>query len=233
MTETIQLHEIDENELRVLLANLHKIHDNRKSFFAAGLTPVFQNFGELEELIFGVHIFSQGHGSIIFIILSEYLKDTRIATINITGTYVSGMFSPSANKKGEIQIRELLENLTHEELEEYVVQYMYHKSGEIFICPNCSAQYMMRVLRVSKTEQVECQNCKASFDPNELKVAQEFRGKEGETFICPNCSAQYSMSDVQIMKDGKVEWIECINCESTYDPTEYDVAQHLRETESE
>jgi hypothetical protein len=180
MTETIQLHELDELELRALLGNLHKIHDNQKSFFEPGLTPIFQNYGELEDLIFGVHIFSQRNGSIVYIILSDYLNETRIATININCVYVAGIFSPSANKKGEIRLREMLENLTHDELKEYTMKYTHHDSSEIFICPSCGAQYLLRVLRVSEAGKVECQNCQALFDPNDLEVAKHLQETELE-----------------------------------------------------
>jgi predicted RNA-binding Zn-ribbon protein involved in translation (DUF1610 family) len=82
------------------------------------------------------------------------------------------LFGPSSHKKGEVKLREMLEGLTYEELEKFAIVGQHLDDDTIFICPNCKAQYAMRVLQVSKDGRTECQNCKGLFDPTELDVVQ-------------------------------------------------------------
>lgn len=170
--ETIALHEISESEMRALLQYLPELWKKNSSFFDIGIKPIFDSFGETENLVFGVHIFSHGNGSILYIILTEYLKDTCVASFNINGRHITGWFSPSVNKKGETKLRELLENLTYDELEEFAAVGQNLEDESIFICPNCKAQYLLRVLRVTEEGRTECQNCKHLFDPVELEFAR-------------------------------------------------------------
>ena len=170
--ETLELYDIDEYQLRGLLHEIPELWKENSGFFGTTLKPVFQNFGELDNLIFGVHVFSHANGTWILIVLTEYLRDARIASFNISARNLVGWFGPSADKKGEIKFREILEKLTYEELEMFSVENQYQESDVIFVCPNCSAQYLMRVLRVTRDGRIECQNCSALFDPVELDVAQ-------------------------------------------------------------
>jgi len=171
--ELLELYDIDEPELRSLLHEIPTIWRKNNSIFDSGLTPFFSNIGELETLIIGVHIFTHGNGAHLFIILTEYLKDARIATFNINAKSTTGWFGPTSYKKGEIKFREMLENLTYEEIETFSIENQYQESDEIFICPNCSAQYFMRILQVTKNGRVVCQNCNRSFDSTGLNVAQK------------------------------------------------------------
>lgn len=119
--ETIALHDLDEDEMRSLLHHFPDIWKKNSRFFDTGLTPVFGNFGDSEDLVFGVHIFTHGNGVVLFIILTEYLRETRVATFNINARGITGLFSPSSHKKGEVKLREILEGLTYEDLEEFAI----------------------------------------------------------------------------------------------------------------
>jgi predicted RNA-binding Zn-ribbon protein involved in translation (DUF1610 family) len=170
--ETIALHDISESEMRALLQYLPELWKKNSGFFDTGIKQIFSNFGETENTEFGVHIFSHRNGSLLIIILSEYLRDTSVASFNINGRYITGWFSPSANIKGEMKLREILENLTYGELEEYAVAGQHLEDDSVFICPDCGAQYLLRVLRVTIDGRTECQNCKHLFDPVELEFAR-------------------------------------------------------------
>ncbi len=165
MTETVELFDLEENEFKTILNNLGSIYSTKKNWYEAGLDPIFKNFGELDELMFGVHLFSQGQGISISIILSEYNRDTKCSIFNISSIYMSGLSAYSTFKKGEIKIKEALQGLTFEELEAYTRQGVYEGSNEIFQCPHCNAQYRLRVLRVTEDGKVECQNCGVLSDP--------------------------------------------------------------------
>jgi predicted RNA-binding Zn-ribbon protein involved in translation (DUF1610 family) len=171
--ETLELYDIDEEQLRGLLHEIPAIWKKNSGFFDTGLKPVFKNFGELDNLIFGVHLFSHANGARIFIILTEYLRDARIASFNINVRNTTGWLAPTVHKSGELKFREMLEKLTYEELDLFSVENQYQESDEIFICPSCGAQYLMRVLRITSDGRIECQNCNALFDPVELDVAQK------------------------------------------------------------
>lgn len=169
--ETVELHDIEEKELRGLLAKMSEVWKSNSGFFDTGLRPVFHNFGELEDLLFGVHVFSHGNGAKIFIILTEYHREDRTATFNINARNITGWFAPSASKQSEVKFRRMLEKLTYEQLEAFAIETFYQEEEGIFICPNCNAQYMMKVLHVTRYGQIECQNCKRLFDPIELGAA--------------------------------------------------------------
>jgi len=59
VTKTVELFDIDESEFKAILDNLSDIFDKRKDFFKQGFTLIFRNYGETDELLFGVHLFSQ------------------------------------------------------------------------------------------------------------------------------------------------------------------------------
>jgi hypothetical protein len=65
--ETIALHDIDEDEMRSLLRYFPEIWKKHSRFFDSGLRPIFENFGESEDLVFGVHIFTHANGVVLFI----------------------------------------------------------------------------------------------------------------------------------------------------------------------
>ena len=171
--EIIALHDIDEDEAKGILNFFPEIWKKNSGFFDTGLTSIFSNFGESEDLLFGVHIFTHGNGAILFIILTEYMRDSRIATFNINARHITGWFSPSSHKKGEVKLRDMLENLTYEQLQEFATVGQHLEDDSIFLCPNCGAQYLLRVLRVSVDGRTECQNCQALFDPVELEVTRK------------------------------------------------------------
>jgi len=108
----------------------------------------------------------------MFVILTEYFRDTQIATINIDARTTVGWLAPSDYTTGEKKFRTILENLTTEDLEMISIKNLRHASEDIFVCPNCNAQYLMRVLQVTVDVKIVCQNCNQSFDPIELDVAQ-------------------------------------------------------------
>lgn len=170
--ETLELYDIDENHLRGLLHEIPAIWKRNSGFLDTGLTLVFYNFGEMDNLIFGVHVFSNANGARIFVILTEYLKDARIASFNINVRNATGWFAPSVHKSSELKFREMLEKLTYEDLDLFSVETQFQESDEIFVCPNCSAQYLLKVLRITRDGRIECQNCQRLFDPVELDVAQ-------------------------------------------------------------
>ena len=220
--ETIALHDLDEEELKGILDFLPEIWKKNSGFFDTGLTPIFRNFGESEDLLFGVHIFTHGNGAVLLIILTEYIRDSRVATFNINARSITGLFGPSSYKKGEVKLREILEGLTYEDLEEFVIVGQHLDDDSIFICPSCKAQYHMRVLRVSADGRTECQNCKKLFSPSELGIEERIREEGGELFVCPKCEARFSLDELPITSDGR---IECLNCWESFDPTELDVAK--------
>jgi hypothetical protein len=166
--EALELYDIDEDEIKGLLHHIPEVWKKNSSFFDTGLTLVFKSFGEHDNLLFGVHIFSHGNGAVMFIILTEYFRDSRIAVFNINARHITGWFSPSDHNKGEIKLRQILEGLTYEELEHYSIVGKHIDDDQIFICPNCRAQYMMRVLRVSDDGRIECQNCRRLFSIVEI-----------------------------------------------------------------
>ncbi|MFW9974800.1 MAG: hypothetical protein ACFFDQ_06025, partial [Candidatus Thorarchaeota archaeon] len=144
MTETVELFDLEENEFNAIISNLESIYSTKKNWYDAGLHLIFKNFGELDEIMFGVHVFSQGQGISISIILSEYNKDTKCSIFNINSIYLSGLKAYSTFKKGETRIKETLQGMTFEELETYTKQGVYEGSDEIFQCPYCNAQYRLR-----------------------------------------------------------------------------------------
>ena len=227
--ETIALHDIDEDEMRSLLKYFPEIWKKNSGFFDTGLTPIFSNFGESEDLLFGVHIFTYGNGAVLFIVLTEYIRESRVATFNINARHITGFFSPSSHKKGEVKLREILENLTYDELEEFAIVGQNLEDDSIFICPNCGAQYLLRVLRVSVDGRTECQNCKSLFNPSELGISERIREESGELFICPKCEAQFPLDELPITDDGR---IECLNCWESFDPVELDVAKRAASHDS-
>lgn len=170
--EIVELYDIDEAGLRGLLHEIPTIWKKNSVFFDTGLTPFFQNIGELETLIIGVHIFSHGNGARIFIILTEYLRDARIATFNINARSTTGWLGSTSYKKGETKFREMLEKLTYEEIERFSIENQHQESKETFVCPNCRAQYLLRVLQVTEDGKIVCQNCNESFDLAEQNFAQ-------------------------------------------------------------
>ncbi len=172
VTETLELFDLEENEFKAILNNLESIYSTKKSWYDTGLQLIFKNFGDLDELMFGVHVFSQGQGLSISIILSEYDRDTKCSTFNISSIYLSGLSAYSTFKKGETKIKEALQGLTFEELDAYTKQGVYEGSDEIFQCPHCNAQYRLRVLRVTEDGKVECQNCGVLSDPNEISTEE-------------------------------------------------------------
>ncbi len=227
--ESIALHDLDENELKGILNFFPEIWKKNSGFFDTGLSPVFSHFGETEDLLFGVHIFTHGKGAILFIILTEYIRESRVATFNINARHITGWFSPSSNKKGEVKLRAMLENLTYEQLEEFATVGQHFEDDRIFICPNCNAQYALRVLRVSIDGRTECQNCKTLFTPDELVTSEGIREVDEDIFICPKCEAKYLLDVLPISEDGR---IECLNCSESFDPIELDVAQRTASHDS-
>ncbi len=227
--ETLELYDIDEDQLRGLLHQIPEVWKKNSGFFDTGLKLVFRNFGESDNLIFGVHLFSNANGARIFIILTEYIRDARIASFNINVRNTTGWFAPSTHNSSELKFREMLEKLTYEELDKFSLESQYQESDEIFVCPNCSAQYLMRVLRVSRDGRVKCQNCLSLVDPTSLGVSKRVPKQNDSTFVCPNCLGQFSMSEVLISKDGE---LECPNCESLFDPVELDIEQRTASHDS-
>ena len=161
--------------------------------------------------------------------MPEYIKDDRIASGSMNGRNTTGWFAPSTHKSSELKFREMLEKLTYEELDNFSVENKYQESDEIFVCPSCSAQYLMRALRVTRDGRVRCQNCLSRVDPTELGVAKRVPKKNESIFVCPNCRAQFSMSEVLISSDGE---LECPNCGSLYDPVEFDEQQRAASHDS-
>jgi transcription initiation factor IIE alpha subunit len=227
--EIIVLHDISEEQLKGILNFMPEIWKKNSGFFDTGLTPIFKNFGESDDLLFGVHIFSHGNGAVLFIILTEYMRDSRMATFNINSRHITGWFGVSSHKKGEIKLREILEDLTYDELDEFATVGQHLEDDSIFICPNCKAQYHMKVLRVSVDGRTECQNCKGLFSPDELALTRDVREESGELFICPKCNAQFSLDELPINEEGR---IECLNCWESYDPVELDISQRAASHDS-
>lgn len=220
--EIIALHDIDEEEVIGILNFMPEIWKKNSGFFDTGLNPIFRNFGESDDLLFGVHIFSHRNGAILYIILTEYTRDSRMATFNINSRHLTGWFGVSSDKRGEIKLREILEGLTYDEVSEFATVGQHLEDPSIFICPNCKAQYRMRVLRVSEDGRIECQNCKKLFTPDELALTKEVHEESGELFICPKCHAQFFLDELPINEDGR---IECLSCWEAFDPVDLDVAQ--------
>ena len=163
--ETVEFHDIDENELRGLLHEIPIIWKKNSGIFDTGLSQIFRNIGELGNLIFGVHIYLHGNGTKLFIILTEYFKDSRIVTFSITATNTVGWLAPSPYAKGEIKFRTMMEKLTREELEVFSTKNQFRESLEIFVCPYCGAQYANRVLQITEYGNMICQNCNRLCNP--------------------------------------------------------------------
>ena len=172
MTETIELHDIDEMQFKAIMQKLHIFYGQRKSWYQSGVTPVFQKFGETDELLYGVHVFVGSDNRTIYLVLSEYYRGSQMAMININSSHYTGIFGRTENRNGEIMLREALEAVTYEELDSYVNEIIIQEQDVIFNCPNCRAQYKMRALRISDDGRVECANCAKTYDPIELDVAQ-------------------------------------------------------------
>lgn len=165
MTETIEFFDVEEDEFRAILDNLSDLYDKQRGFFEQGFTPIFKNYGATDELLFGVHLFSQGSGAKLHIVLSEYIRDARTASVNINSFYLVGWGAHSRDIRGEATIREFLQKLTYSELESHVRKGIYADSRELFICPKCSARYLLRALQVTEGGKVTCQNCDGLFSP--------------------------------------------------------------------
>lgn len=176
--ETVEFHDIEEDTLRSLLHEIPVIWKENSGFFDDGLKLVFKNIGNLDNLLFGVHIFTHKNGTKMFIILTEYFRDTQIATFNINARTNVGWLAPSYYTIGEEKFRTILENLTTEDLEMLSIKNLRHESDDIFVCPNCNAQYLMRVLQITEDVRIVCQNCNQSFDPGELDMARRANSNE-------------------------------------------------------
>lgn len=175
--EIVELHNIDENELRGLLHDISTIWDKNSGVFDTGLRDFFRNIEELDNLIFGVNMYLHGDG-MVFIVLTEYFKDSQIVTFRITAKNTSIWLEPFQHSKGEIQLRTILENLTREELEIIGAENQYRDSLVIFVCPYCGAQYAKRALQTADDGSIICQNCNRLCNPLEQEVAQEVTSEE-------------------------------------------------------
>lgn len=165
--QELELYDIDESQYTALLNEIPNLWEKNTSFYQSSLKPVFKSFNDFETLVFGVHIFKYGNSSTIFVILTEYIRDAKLAVFNITATTITGVFSPTDYKSGEIKFTKMLEEITYKDLEQITQQ---HDTNEVFVCPVCKAQYAKRILRVTVDGKVECQNCLALVDPNEIHV---------------------------------------------------------------
>ena len=165
--QELELYDIDENQYIALLKEIPNLWEKNTSFFQSSLKPVFQRFNDFETLVIGVHIFKYGNSSTIFVILTEYIRDAKLAVFNISATTITGVFSPTDYKSGEIKFAKMLEEISYEDLEQITQQ---DDHIEIFVCPVCNAQFVKRVLRVTADGKVECQNCLALIDPNDIHV---------------------------------------------------------------
>jgi hypothetical protein len=163
--QELELYDIDESQYIALLNEIPNLWEKNTSFYQSSLKPVFKSFNDFETLVFGVHIFKYGSSSTILVVLSEYIRDAKLAVFNFTATTITGVFSPTDYKSGEIKFAKMLEEITYEDLERITQQ---HDTNEVFVCPVCKAQYAKRVLRVTPDGKVECQNCLALVDPNEI-----------------------------------------------------------------
>jgi predicted Zn finger-like uncharacterized protein len=168
--QQLELYDIDESEYRALLHEIPKIWKKNSSFFDLGLHELFKTFGESDDFVFGVHIYNHHNRGLLFVVLTEYHRDSRIAVFRINAVLTIVTFPEPSREKAEIRLREMLEELTYEDLEKFGVADQYRESGEVFVCPRCKAQYMMRVLNVAADGKVECQNCLALIDPNEIHI---------------------------------------------------------------
>jgi len=101
--------------------------------------------------------------------LSEYIRDARTASVNINSFHLAGWSGHSRYIRGEAMIREFLVSLTYAELEAHTRKGIYADSREVFICPKCGAQYLLRALQVTDDGKVTCQNCDGLFSPIKLE----------------------------------------------------------------
>lgn len=168
--QELELHDIDENEYRALFHEIPNLWKKNSGFFDMGLGEIFGTFGESNNLVFGVHIYIRGNYSQLFIVLTEYLRETRTATFRINVVPITRVAFEQSREAAEVRFRQILEKLTYEELETFAIFNQYQGSDEVFVCPKCKARYMMRTLKVSEDGKVQCQNCLALIDPNEIHV---------------------------------------------------------------
>ena len=163
--QELELYDIDENQYTALLNEIPNLWEKNTSFYQPSLKLVFKSFNDFETLVFGVHIFKYGNASTIFVILTEYIRDAKLAVFSINAKTITGIFSPTNYKSGELKFTKMLEEISYEDLEQITQQ---HETNEVFVCPVCKAQYAKRVLRVTADGKLECQNCLALVDPNEI-----------------------------------------------------------------
>lgn len=166
--QELELLDIDESEYRAMFHEIPELWRKSSGLFDLGLNELFGSFAELADHIFGVHLYYHPSSSMLFVILTEYLKDTRVAVFRINAVTTIRTIPKKSQKEAEVRFGKMLEKLTYEDLEMYSVANQYLESDEIFVCPKCKARYMMRTLGVSADGKIQCQNCLSLFDPNEI-----------------------------------------------------------------
>jgi hypothetical protein len=151
--ETAEILGIDEEDLHGFIRALPNLWEQTKRSFEPGIQLMLQKLGDTEDILFGVYIFSNmGRQLIIFM---EYQRDIAAAIFEIHGFQPNVWGSNISNSYGEQRMRKIIEGSEGGDFKAFSAV----PEGGIFICPNCGAQYSLRVLKISSDGRIECQNC--------------------------------------------------------------------------
>ena len=147
--ESVELFDVEEEEVRRILDALPVYWYRLKSLFEPSLVPVLRKFGKRGTLIFGVHIFACGKNDIITV-LSEYHSDLKTANFDIQGNSLLSWSRIIENENAEIRISEIIED---------ILQDNFASPIQVFVCPQCEAAYIINLEQDVKNGLIECQGC--------------------------------------------------------------------------
>ena len=157
---SVEVEGISEEQMKEFLIRLPAIWSNNSGMFDSGLQPILRNFGETENVLFGVHAYRYTQ-NMVFIILSEYDRTERVATFNINGSKLAGWTAPSVFTKGEKKLRDIIEGIDGNEWAGLVPP--PERKGS-FICPECNARYNLSVIEEYEGKLI-CHNCGKRVNP--------------------------------------------------------------------
>ncbi|MFW9807136.1 MAG: hypothetical protein ACFFFK_10450 [Candidatus Thorarchaeota archaeon] len=151
--EIAEIQGIDEEDLFGYIRALPNFWEQTKRIFEPGIELILQKIGDTEDILLGVFIFSHYRGQIV--IFMEYQRDIRTAIFEIHGYQINQWGTFVESKSSENRLRRIIENSADGDFKAFSAI----PEGGIFVCPNCRAQYSLRVLKITKDGKIECQNC--------------------------------------------------------------------------
>ena len=144
---------IDEEDLHGFMRVFPNMWEHEKPLFSPEITLVVNKYGETEEFIFGVYIYTLG--SCVLAMFLEYQREFATAIFEIHGFCFDSYGMKRDFQFGENRVKDIILRNAGKDYKLFSTIPL----GGIFTCPKCRAQYTLRSLRVSPEGKVYCQNC--------------------------------------------------------------------------